>query len=404
MQQQTSKVLAYLSAISQIHDLSEAVRKQLAEQSQLIELAPRKRVRAGDIGAVRLFLVDGHVARILNGLGERVESFKGLSEPVDLFAGRSGPDDCFVTESTALLLKVPASALDTALSTSIEVSDIELDPAEGEFVAELYQLVNDKRLELPARPEVALKVQALTNDPESGIQELTEVIQRDGTIAGAILHATNSPLFRGAKEIQTVRDAVVRLGFRNTRMLATNLALRQAFKAKHAATAEAMQAVWNDSVLCSAHSYILADVLGVLNRERALLAGLVAGIGAVPIIQFVERRSPNPRPALIEALVSKLSGITGVLVINYWGLGAEMLAVSERYGCWDYKASEPDYASITLVARWASLQSEGRPYPEAASVPAFRVLGLQIPEPGEPIAELANSASVLESLKSMFLA
>lgn len=400
--QQTSEVLSLLTEIDLIRDLSETTREELSRQCSVGELAPKKRIRLTDIEGNRLFLVDGHAVRLTNGVGERLESYQGLSDPIDLFSDASGAGDCVITETPCIVLRIPVSALESALTSSLEVSDIELDPSEGEFLAELYELITSNRLELPARPEVALKIQELTNDPDAGVTELTEVIQRDGTIAGALLHATNSPLFRGAKEILSVRDAVLRLGFRNTRMLTTNLALRQAFKARHEVTREAMKAVWTDGVLRSAYSYLLSDTLNILHRERALLGGLVAGIGAVPIIQFIEMRDRDPQLERIESLVSKLRSITGVLVINYWGLGQDLVAVAEHSSQWDYRADEPDYASIAIVARWAFLQSEGRPHPDAAEVPAFAILGLPPPPPGEPIARLAGSEKVLDSLKSMF--
>lgn len=399
---QTSEVLSLLGEIETIGDLSEELRRELSAHCSFGEIAPRKRIRLTDIEGHRLFLVDGHIVRLTAGVGERLQSHLGLTAPVDLFTRDNDADDSVITETPCTVLKVPTAALEAVRSTGLEVKDIELDPTEGEFLASLYELITSNRLELPARPEVALKIQELTNDPDSGVAELTEVIQRDGTIAGALLHATNSPLLRGSKEILTVRDAVLRLGFRNTRMLTTNLALRQAFKARHAVTREAMKAVWNDAVNFSAFSYLLAEVLGLLNRERALLAGLVAGIGAVPIIQFIEMQVASPRPELIESLSSKLSSITGVLVINYWGLGEDLVAVAEHCHDWDYAAAEPDYASITTVARWAALQADGRPVPDAAQVPAFAVLGLTPPPPGESIARLAACGDALASLKSMF--
>ncbi|MBK1717765.1 HDOD domain-containing protein [Thiocystis violacea] len=400
--QQTSDALSLLAEIELTRDLAEDTRATLSGICRFEEIPPKRRVKAVDVRTDRSFLVDGHVVLLANGSGERLQAFQGLSEPIDLFGEAPAPDACLVTETPCLLMKIPAAKLGEALSASLEVSDIDLDSTEGEFLAELYHLITNNRLVLPARPEVALKIQEITNDPDAGLDALTEIIQRDGTIAGALLHATNSPLFRASKEIKTIRDAVVRLGFRNTRMLAVNLALRQAFLAKHEVTRTAMEAAWAESVLCSAFGYIISDIRKCLNRERALLAGLVSGIGAVPIIQFVEMREPNPQLPLVQSLVDKLSGITGVLVINYWGLGDDLVSVAEHFGDWGYQAPAPDYTSIAMLARWAALQSEGRETPNAAEVPAFKTLGLMPPPPGEPIAELAESGEVLESLKSMF--
>lgn len=391
-----------LAEIELTCDFSEEARRTLAEQCRIEEHSIKERVKLTALKPDRFFLIDGHIARLENGVIERLQAFQGLSEPIDLIGETLAPDACLVTETPCLFLRIPGAALESVHSTGLEVSDIELDPAEGEFLAELYHLINNNQLVLPARPEVALKIQEMTNDPEAGIEALTEIIQRDGTIAGALLHTTNSPLFRATKEIKTIREAVVRLGFRNTRMLAVNLALRQAFLAKHEVTRIAMQESWTESVLCSAYGCVIADVTQHLDRERALLAGLVAGIGAVPIIQFIETRAPGKTLPMVQSLVAKLTSITGVLVINYWGLGDDLVEVAEHYGDWGYRAAAPDYTSIATVARWAALQSEGREVPEAGTVPAFEVLGLAPPPPGEPIAELAGSERMLNTLKSMF--
>ena len=307
--QQTPETLEAFSILAEIEltrDLSEEDRGRLAEQCRIEEHSLKHRMRLTEQKPDRLFLVDGHVARLENGVIERHQAFQGLSEPIDLMGETLAPDACLVTETPCLFLRIPAAALDAVLAGGTEVSDIELDPAEGEFLAELYHLINNNQLVLPARPEVALKIQEMTNDPDAGIDALTEIIQRDGTIAGALLHATNSPLFRAAKEIKTIREAVLRLGFRNTRMLAVNLALRQAFRAKNEVTRAAMQESWTESVLCSAYGYVIAEITHRLDRERALLAGLVAGIGAVPIIQFLETRGQGKTLAQVQSLVSKL--------------------------------------------------------------------------------------------------
>jgi HD-like signal output (HDOD) protein len=403
--QQTPEILEAFSILAELEltrDLSEEDRGKLAEQCRIEEHALKHRMKLTELKPDRLFLVDGHIARLENGVIERLQAFQGLSEPIDLMGETLAPDACLVTETPCMFLRIPAAALESVLSSGTEVSDIELDPAEGEFLAELYHLINNNQLVLPARPEVALKIQEMTNDPNAGIDDLTEIIQRDGTIAGALLHATNSPLFRAANEIKTIREAVLRLGFRNTRMLAVNLALRQAFRAKNEVTRAAMQESWTESVLCSAYGYVIAEVSHHLDRERALLAGLVSGIGAVPIIQFIETRGQGQTLPRVQLLVTKLASITGVLVINYWGLGDDLVTAAEHYGDWGYHASEPDYASIAILARWAALQSEGREVPDAGTVPAFAVLGLTPPAPGEPIAELAGSERMLDNLKSMF--
>ncbi|WP_462321345.1 HDOD domain-containing protein [Halochromatium sp.] len=350
----------------------------------------------------RLFLVDGDIRCQYDRLEFQVSASLGQSEPIELFAGGRREEDRVVAGTSCLLLRFPDDVLADVESSVLEVSDIELDGVESDFLSEIYQLIGTNQLELPARPEVALQIQQLTRDPEAGIEELTKLIQSDGTIAGTLLHRSNSPIFRAAKPNSSVRDAVIRMGFDNTRKLATNLALHQVFKARRPASREAMLAVWTESAHCSVYSHLLSHELGLLNPERALLAGLTANIGAVPIIRFIDKRPEYAESLQISGILAKLSSIVGVPVINYWGLGPDLISVAENSNNWTYRAAAPDYASIVLVARWATAQQRGLECPPPSEIPAFEVLKLSAPEQDQGIVELEQSSDALEQLCRVF--
>ncbi|WP_018873840.1 HDOD domain-containing protein [Thioalkalivibrio sp. ALJ16] len=399
----STRIDALLKDMDLTSSLSDQARSELASACTARELEAGRRMRPQDVDDRYLFLVQGQLVRVSGGSPARISVDAADPEsPMQMFDNNSGQQDFIITEKPCQILEVPTAALERAHSASLVVHDTDLDDTEGAFFGELYDLITSNRLELPTMPEIALRIQELTNDPDADLDKLTEVIQRDGTIAGALLHATNSPLFRASKQIQSVRDAVNRLGFRNTRMLAMNMALRQAFKARHASTREAMEQSWKHGALQSAYSYLIADSLKQLDRERALLAGLVAGIGAVPIIQFVELREAQPDTERVQSLVRRLSNLAGVLVINYWDLGSDLVTVAEHAGDWGYRANAPDYASMALVAEWAARRAEGESVPEASEVAAFEVLGITQPSAGEPIAFLEERTEDLAELRAMF--
>ena len=394
---------ALLAQILIASNLSESQLGQLVHQAELTRVEPNWRIRRHELRGLRLFLANGDARCQYDGLECQVNASLGLSEPVELFAGGRREDDLVIAETNCLLLRFPDAALaDVEQDSALEVSDIELDDVESDFLSEMYQLIGTNCLELPARPEVALQIQRLTADPNVGIEELTNVIQSDGTVAGALLHTTNSPIFQATKRISSVREAVIRIGFDNTRKLATNIALRQVFNAQRPASRNAMLRVWTESAHCSVFSHLLSRELGLLNPERALLAGLIANIGAVPIIRFIDMQPEYAEAVQISEMVAKLRGIIGVLVINYWGLGADMIGVAENSNNWAYRAAAPDYASIVLVARWATAQQEGLECPPPNEIPAFEVLKLCLPEQDQGIVELKHSTDALNQLRRVF--
>jgi HD-like signal output (HDOD) protein len=133
-------------------------------------------------------------------------------------------------------------------------------------------------------PEVALSIQRMADDPDVGIPELTKVIQMDGTVAGALLHAVQQPPLPGRQAITNIRDAVVRLGLKTTSMLATNIAMRQTFHGKSPLIKRRMGQLWEHSVNVSAIAYVLA------RKTRKLRSGPRPAGGP----HARHRRDPHP--------------------------------------------------------------------------------------------------------------
>ncbi len=68
---------------------------------------------------------------------------------------------------------------------------------------------------IPAFPAAALKVMSLIDDPDFSIADVVDVIKYDQAIAANILRICNSAYFGLSYKIETVSDAVMRLGQQN---------------------------------------------------------------------------------------------------------------------------------------------------------------------------------------------
>lgn len=385
-------------------ELDAATRRTIAQDLRPKVVPKGRRVRPEHLGDRLWLLVEGTIVRVRDGHPERLQAHLGLGDAVEVFELDENRDHYAVTESDCETLLVSREALQRSQTARHESDSIELDEDDAALFAELYELITTERLKLPTMPEVAMRVQQLSDDPDATAEDLTQVIQRDGAIAGALLQAVNSPLFRAAEPILTVRDAVVRLGFKNTSMLALNMSLRAVFKAKSPASRRLMHNVWVQSVLLSTFAFGLAATLrnGLL-KERALLAGLIARIGAIPVIQFLEMRNERLSESALNRQVERFQGLAGALVTNYWRLGEDLVQVCEAYDDWSRTPDDErdDYASVVLLARYALHIHLGLPTPDPATIPAFEVLGVAPPAPGEPIALLEQQAAELAAMRSI---
>ena len=66
-------------------------------------------------------------------------------------------------------------------------------------------------------PSISLRILELVRYPDVNLNELAKYIRMDGALASSLLSLANSAVYRGVKHIDTVKDAVARIGLGEVR-------------------------------------------------------------------------------------------------------------------------------------------------------------------------------------------
>lgn len=228
----------------------------------------------------------------------------------------------------------------------------------------LYRAVVDAlsedRLVLPTLPEIAMRVGQACGDPNASASRIATEISRDPAIAVRLLRVANSASLRGSKRIDSVPQAVARLGLGLLRSLVTGLALEQLFIARSPGLRARLRRAWTHSVEVAALSQVLARHCTVLRPELAMLAGLVHEIGALPVLRLAEELSdPPPDAQLIERVMHKLQPRIGPMILRAWNFPPELIDVPSQW--MDFTRAHDGAADYVDVVTVAALQStEGR--------------------------------------------
>lgn len=74
-------------------------------------------------------------------------------------------------------------------------------------------------------PQSATQVRQVVDDPKATLNDLEKVVQLDPALSAQLLKVANSPYFGVAREVSTVRGALMLLGFDATRNMAMALAM-----------------------------------------------------------------------------------------------------------------------------------------------------------------------------------
>ncbi|RMG30860.1 MAG: HDOD domain-containing protein [Gammaproteobacteria bacterium] len=258
-----------------------------------------------------------------------------------------------------------------------EAQTREVEPSVEALHEDVLRLFRAGRLRIPSLPDVALRVRAAVNDPQRGVADVARIVQVDAALAARLVHIANSPLYRGACTIDNCHMAVSRLGLEATRNFVVAFTLRNLFRPRHRTLLPVLQEVWRLGCRTAAISAVLARVTPGVDADRVVLAALVQGIGALPVVDYLDRRAwPDPEAA--ERLIERLQGRLGRDILSGWGFDAELAALPEAIARLEtvppdtVPGEAPRCADVVQVAwvhaRFGTARGyDGPPLPELAS-------------------------------------
>lgn len=266
---------------------------------------------------------------------------------------------------------------------------------------DIVNAINSNKLVLPTLPEIALQVREVAENPDSSIQQLTQVLNNDVAMTARIISVCNSPLLRGSREITDLNMAVSRLGMSYTANLATGLAMEQMFQATSEMIDKRMREVWQTSTEVAGICHALATHYTKLKPDQATLAGLIHQIGVLPILSYIEEHDLRINNVILDNLIDGMAPAIGSYILKKWDFPAELQIVPKEHCHFKRKIPEADYADIVMVARLQSLAETDHPYTKLpwSSITAFDRLGL---DPEVDSSEAEDLSEEMEKAMALF--
>lgn len=245
-----------------------------------------------------------------------------------------------------------------------------------------YRIVVDAlthdRLTLPTLPEVALRIQELLRTDEVSIARVVKEIQSDPALTVRLLRVANSAAVRGGRNVDSIQQAVTRLGLEYTRLLVNGLVLEQMFRSDNPALRERLRRCWCESVEVAALARAVAAHCTLLQPEMAMLGGLVHRIGTLPILRMAEAHAELiPSPEALDEVIGELCPRVGKMVLRAWNFPVELVELPALWPQLDRDhGGVADYADVVIVAV-TRLRSHYGQHEIAVRPPTFAKLDLE---------------------------
>jgi HD-like signal output (HDOD) protein len=112
----------------------------------------------------------------------------------------------------------------------------------------LMEKIKQDALVLPTLPEVALKVRQAAEDPDISLGQMSDIISQDPALALGMIKVANSALLGRNVKVETVSQAVTRIGLTQIKSISTAMALKQVFVSENKVVAVAMQKSWHKTM------------------------------------------------------------------------------------------------------------------------------------------------------------
>jgi len=202
----------------------------------------------------------------------------------------------------------------------------------------LMEKIKQDALVLPTLPEVALKVRKAADDPDVNLGQMSDIIGQDPALSLGMIKVANSALLARSVNVETVSQAVTRIGLSQIKSISTAMAVKQVFVSENDVVASYMQKSWNKtmdiaSVAISLMSlYLKENKHTPLTLDTITLASLVHNIGVLPILTEAEQHPDIfANPTFLQQAIIKLSGKIGGSITRTWGFSEELTLLAESW-------------------------------------------------------------------------
>jgi len=140
--------------------------------------------------------------------------------------------------------------------------------------SDLKKIIMDTKT-LPTLPSVIHKLNSLSDNDKSSVQEMAKLVSSDQVISARILRLANSPSY-GFYRVSTISNAMILLGVNVVKSLALSSSI-------FAIMEKDIVGLWEHSLGVGAAANLIARKLGLPECEEIATAGLLHDIGKVII-------------------------------------------------------------------------------------------------------------------------
>ena len=136
--------------------------------------------------------------------------------------------------------------------------------------------------DLPATPVIISSLMNLTSDLNTDINKITRALMSDQSLTAKVLKLSNSSFYGRAKEVKTLKESIVLLGFKTLRSLVVATSTHSLY---NSSGGEFHNKLWEHTLGAAISARLIAKKIRHPLVEEAFIAGLLHDIGKLVFLQ-----------------------------------------------------------------------------------------------------------------------
>lgn len=213
--------------------------------------------------------------------------------------------------------------------------------ADGELAARLLLHFRENKPAPSSLPAISLQVLNAVADPDLSLAEVSRLIAQDPAMSAGVLKVANSPTYAGAQEVESLRDAVTRLGVAEVGRVAGMVAARSLFQPQVRSEFSAFGPKWSElfaeSVVAARGALWLSMRVRGVNGDHVFLAGLLHDLGRSVALRSLaalcvsEGAKLDPYDLRVDRVLERVHCEVGGEVDQAWNLPRFATLVTVRH-------------------------------------------------------------------------
>lgn len=145
---------------------------------------------------------------------------------------------------------------------------------------------------LPASPQIFTRLSLLLDDVNADLDKIVNLISIDTGLTSRVLRLSNSVFFRGSSSVQSLDEAINRVGFREVHKMVGMAMTEQIFKDGLPAYRMSARQVWENSIATALSMESIAREAGQ-DEQTAYTVGILRQIGKLVLGKIIEKEQPG---------------------------------------------------------------------------------------------------------------